>query len=61
MSSSISKSLDMKRHSLSHILAQAVLEMFPYGKLGIGPPVDNVFYYDFEHLTISQEELEIIE
>lgn len=36
------------RHSLSHILAMAVLEVFPEAKLAIGPPVDNGFYYDFD-------------
>ena len=36
------------RHSLSHILAMAVLEILPDAKLAIGPPVDNGFYYDFE-------------
>lgn len=36
------------RHSLSHLLAMAVLEVFPEAKLAIGPPVDNGFYYDFD-------------
>jgi len=36
------------RHSLSHVLAQAVLEMRPGAKLGFGPPVENGFYYDFD-------------
>ncbi|MES2388725.1 MAG: threonine--tRNA ligase [Bacteroidota bacterium] len=36
------------RHSLSHILAQAVLTFRPDAKLGFGPPVDNGFYYDFD-------------
>ncbi len=36
------------RHSLSHILAMAVLERFPTAKLGIGPVIENGFYYDFE-------------
>jgi len=35
------------RHSLAHVLAQAVLEMRPDSKLGFGPPIDNGFYYDF--------------
>jgi len=35
------------RHSLSHILASAVKELYPQAQLGIGPPVDNGFYYDF--------------
>jgi threonyl-tRNA synthetase len=36
------------RHSLSHLLAMAVLEVFPEAKLAIGPPIDNGFYYDFD-------------
>jgi threonyl-tRNA synthetase len=36
------------RHSAAHVLAQAVLEEFPDGKLGIGPPVEDGFYYDFD-------------
>ena len=36
------------RHSAAHVLAQAVQELFPQAKLGIGPPVDNGFYYDFD-------------
>jgi len=35
------------RHSAAHIMAEAVLEMFPEAKFAIGPPVDNGFYYDF--------------
>ena len=36
------------RHSTAHVLAQAVLEIFPAGKIAIGPPVENGFYYDFD-------------
>ena len=36
------------RHSCAHVLAQAVQELFPEAKLGIGPPVENGFYYDFD-------------
>jgi threonyl-tRNA synthetase len=36
------------RHSTAHVMAQAVQEMFPEAKLGIGPPIENGFYYDFE-------------
>ncbi|QFG26427.1 threonine--tRNA ligase [Actinomadura sp. WMMB 499] len=36
------------RHSAAHVMAQAVQELFPEAKLGIGPPVDNGFYYDFD-------------
>ncbi|MDK1028569.1 MAG: threonine--tRNA ligase [Anaerolineae bacterium] len=50
------------RHSAAHIMAQAVLEMFPESKYTIGPPIDNGFYYDFE-LTepITQEDLPKLE
>ena len=41
-------SLDAIRHSLAHLLAAAVLKEFPDAKLGIGPTIDNGFYYDFE-------------
>jgi len=51
-----------KRHSLAHIMAQAVLEMFPEAKLAIGPDIDNGFYYDFElPRTLIPEDLPIIE
>ncbi|WP_433500875.1 threonine--tRNA ligase [Sphaerimonospora sp. CA-214678] len=36
------------RHSTAHVMAQAVQEIFPEARLGIGPPVDNGFYYDFD-------------
>jgi len=36
------------RHSTAHVMAQAVQELFPQAKLGIGPPVENGFYYDFD-------------
>ncbi|GAA2852633.1 threonine--tRNA ligase [Streptosporangium fragile] len=36
------------RHSTAHVMAQAVQEIFPEARLGIGPPVENGFYYDFD-------------
>ncbi|HVX45638.1 MAG TPA: threonine--tRNA ligase [Mycobacteriales bacterium] len=36
------------RHSTAHVMAQAVQELFPDAKLGIGPPIEDGFYYDFE-------------
>src|ERR1700752_1916178 len=36
------------RHSTAHVLAQAVQDMFPDAKLGIGPPITDGFYYDFD-------------
>ena len=50
------------RHSAAHIMAQAVLEMFPEGKITIGPPVENGFYYDFDlPRNLTPEDLEAIE
>ncbi len=40
--------LEKMRHSLSHIMAEAVVELFPGTKLGIGPAIENGFYYDFD-------------
>jgi len=40
--------LAVLRHSTAHVLAQAVQDLFPEAKLGIGPPVENGFYYDFD-------------
>src|SRR6202142_3765886 len=56
------EALEVYRHSTAHLLAAAVLELFPETKLGIGPPIDTGFYYDFdrpEHFT--PEDLEKIE
>ena len=50
------------RHSLAHVLAQAVLEIRPEAKLGFGPPVENGFYYDFDlEDPLSPEDLPEIE
>ncbi len=50
------------RHSAAHIMAQAVLEMFPDGKITIGPPIENGFYYDFDlPRNLTPEDLEKIE
>lgn len=40
--------LEALRHSTSHVLAQAVKRLFPHAKLGIGPPIKDGFYYDFD-------------
>ncbi|WP_121250964.1 threonine--tRNA ligase [Nocardioides ferulae] len=54
--------LAILRHSTAHVLAQAVQELFPEAKLGIGPPVENGFYYDFDVETpFVPEDLEKIE
>ena len=44
------------RHSASHILAQAVLDLYPGTKLAIGPVIDEGFYYDFDSKTAFQDE-----
>jgi threonyl-tRNA synthetase len=56
-------SLDAKRHSLSHLLAAAVLELWPTAQLSIGPVIDNGFYYDidFGDIKISDSDLPAIE
>lgn len=41
------QALENKRHSLAHLFAAALLEMYPRAKITIGPPVDDGFYYDF--------------
>ncbi|MBT7736242.1 threonine--tRNA ligase [Candidatus Peregrinibacteria bacterium] len=54
--------LDAMRHSCSHILAQAVMDMFPEAKLGIGPTIEDGFYYDFElPRTLIPEDLPLLE
>ncbi len=40
--------IDAMRHSTAHVMAEAVLDLFPGAQLGIGPAIDNGFYYDFE-------------
>jgi threonyl-tRNA synthetase len=39
---------DILRHSTAHVMAQAVQDLFPDARLGIGPPIENGFYYDFD-------------
>ena len=40
--------LDLVRHSTAHILASAVIKLYPGTKVAIGPSIDNGFYYDFQ-------------
>ncbi len=50
------------RHSTAHVMAEAVLRMFPDAKIAIGPPIEHGFYYDFElPRSLSPEDLEQIE
>ncbi|GAA0425448.1 threonine--tRNA ligase [Streptomyces luteireticuli] len=54
--------LDILRHSTAHVMAQAVQELFPEAKLGIGPPVKDGFYYDFDvEKPFTPEDLKLIE
>ncbi|MEO8128197.1 MAG: threonine--tRNA ligase [Bryobacteraceae bacterium] len=56
------EALEVYRHSTAHLLALAVLQLFPETKLGIGPPTDAGFYYDFQRETaFTPEDLEKIE
>ena len=54
--------LAVLRHSTAHVLAQAVQDVFPEAKLGIGPPIKDGFYYDFDVQTpFTPEDLEQLE
>src|SRR5271165_5992082 len=56
------EALEVYRHSTAHLCAAAVLELFPDTKLGIGPPIDTGFYYDFDRPSpFSPQDLEKIE
>ena len=54
--------IEITRHSLAHVLAAAVYEMFPEARFGMGPAIENGFYYDFDlPRTLIPEDLEILE
>src|SRR5580698_8240937 len=56
------EALVVYRHSTAHLLAAAVLELYPETQLGIGPPIDTGFYYDFDRATpFTPADLEKIE
>jgi len=56
------KGLEILRHSASHVMAQAVKELFPNVKLTFGPSTENGFYYDFDYdRTFTPQDLEMIE
>src|ERR1700680_3605586 len=56
------EAIQVLRHSAAHLLAAAVLELFPNVKLGIGPPIDTGFFYDFvREEPFTPEDLERIE
>lgn len=49
------------RHTCSHVLAEAVKNLYPEAKLAIGPSIDNGFYYDFDMPSLNREDLDKIE
>ena len=53
--------LRVVRHTCSHVLAEAVKNLFPQVKLAIGPAIDSGYYYDFESVPFSREDLDQIE
>ncbi len=53
--------VEIFRHSSAHLLAHAVVELFPEAKITIGPVVEEGFYYDIDHPPFKQEDLERIE
>ena len=53
--------LEKLRHSASHLMAAAVLELFPEAKPTLGPPIEDGFYYDFDNLKINESDLSKIE
>jgi threonyl-tRNA synthetase len=58
------EALELIRHDAAHVMAEAVMELYPGTKVTIGPPIENGFYYDFEFppdTKISEEELPQIE
>jgi threonyl-tRNA synthetase len=61
MTTKDSESLEIMRHSAAHVMAQAVLRLYPDAKLTIGPVVEDGFYYDIDMEPISEEVFERIE
>jgi len=59
---SLEEKLEMMRHSAAHVMAQAVQLLFPEAKFGIGPVIENGFYYDFDlPRPLTPEDLTVIE
>jgi threonyl-tRNA synthetase len=56
-----SKGKEVFWHTSAHVLAQAIMRLWPEAKPTIGPPIENGFYYDFANLTISDTDFEKIE
>src|SRR3954470_5531534 len=58
------ESLELIRHDTAHVLAAAILDLYPGTKISIGPPIEDGFYYDFEFpegVTVSEHDFERIE
>jgi threonyl-tRNA synthetase len=58
------EALELIRHDTAHVLAEAVLELYPGVKISIGPPIENGFYYDFEFpdgVTLNEDDFPAIE
>jgi threonyl-tRNA synthetase len=56
------ESLDTKRHSLAHLMAASIQEMFPEAKFGVGPVIEDGFYYDvYLNRTLTPDDLQAIE
>jgi threonyl-tRNA synthetase len=58
------ESLDLIRHDTAHVLAAAVLDLYPGTKISIGPPIEDGFYYDFEFpdgVSVSDADFEALE
>ncbi len=61
VTSSDPKALSVLRHTTSHVMAEAVLRLYPNAKVTIGPSIEDGFYYDFESDPFSREDLDRIE
>ena len=57
----MSNSIEQIRHSFAHLLAAAVKRLYPEAKFGIGPVIENGFYYDFGNIEISEKDFPKIE
>ena len=56
------ENLEIMRHSAAHVMAEAILSIFPDAKFGIGPAIENGFYYDFDlPRSLTPDDLPLIE
>ncbi|MCG6906358.1 MAG: threonine--tRNA ligase [Desulfobacteraceae bacterium] len=55
------EAVEILRHSAAHVMAQAILHLYPDAKLTIGPAVENGFYYDIDMAPVSEEDFPAIE